>query len=512
MILFTGWDLPWAGWSPERGSVTTTHRRKKPDKELLALLTSDAVSEKDAERFLRALYGNSPLPQSHSPLEEFLALRRYFAGFLDQFRLLALPKGMGFDPFTCEDILCYLCDASQWNFSFNKQSGKGILYGHDHTRLRRNLVNGLPDTLRMAVLGRKLEYFRILPKLSLLLKEDRFHYAKSPENEAMVCVEDIRDIGMGHSIYMVVIRDSDQSVKRLVVKQEEWPSQSFFSHLLGALNWPYYQSGHVMDDKGCWEISEYLGEKTLFDTIVESDDITRHYIEAELAFHAACGDVFGRGDRHFENYLFHQGHIYPIDISFLFWEGNEEWVKKYLSGGMYEFSSLIHYAGDEERLVARMRKFFKRYLTTLHFLKKHQAELEKQIVLYYGRKDPETERKVVFVRTRLADPDQYFRFQRQLYMDGFFEMVTRKFYKDMLARLVDAAPGVLEEYPWLKMYYLADKERFSCFYLLEDRKEALIAQIVALAAQYLGCDAAYFEAHHREMDSFKERVTNLFIT
>ena len=59
-----------------------------------------------------------------------------------------------------------------------------------------------------------------------------------------------------------------------------------------------------------------------------------------LARKAAVGDLFGIGDRHFENYMIHDGHILSVDVSILFWPNNEEWSARYMSAGLYEITAL----------------------------------------------------------------------------------------------------------------------------------------------------------------------------
>ena len=377
---------------------------------------------------------------------------RYCEAFVDRFRPLSFPEGFGFDAFEVADVQRYLSDPTVWNFQFKKIPGRGVLYGVSHAVLRRSVLNELPLDQRLSIMGEKFAYFGVLSKLNLLFRDEG------------ICVRDVLDIGMGHSVYRVDVYGADGREMSLVLKQEEWPSQSFFSQLLTVLGLPMSSSDHVMDEKGCWEISLYLGDQTVQDTLLSEPS---DFLLEQLAMHAALGDVMGRGDRHFENYLVSDGVLYPIDVSFLFWEGNEHWVRKYIAGGMMEMSALAVYSAD------MVDFFFEKYKLMLQRLSGDQAAILGVIRRYFGAKDPDTARKLRYVTTRLQVVAGYFEAQRALYLEAFSEMQVRQGYKRRLAALVLSRPDVLEEHPFLKMYFLADKDRLSGFYLVEDGREFL---------------------------------------
>ncbi|MSR88169.1 MAG: hypothetical protein EXS67_00760 [Candidatus Margulisbacteria bacterium] len=387
-------------------------------------------------------------------------LEAYVTQFLESFRPLAFPEGFGFDTFSREDVMAYLGDETRWNFQFNKTPGRGILYSVSHTDVRRSLLNGLEKEMRLSIMAPKFKYFKVLPKLHILFEDDSLQ------------VQDVLDIGMGHSVYRIDLAGKNGQLSSVVIKQEEWPSHSFFSQVLRIMGFPVHHEGHVIDDRGCWEISSYLGSETAQRVLLgreASDDMS--LLLDQLAAQAALGDVFGRGDRHFENYLFYQKQLYPIDVSFLFWEGNEDWVRKYIAGGMMEMSSLSIFSEQPDRLQASKQRFFDVYFKTLESIKLCQSKLEMCIEHYFGVKDPDTCRKVAYVRSRLLDISDYFLSQKKLYEEAFEEMQVRRIQKLRLQELVLASSEILTYNAWLKMYYLADRDRLSTFYLLEDHPD-----------------------------------------
>lgn len=387
-------------------------------------------------------------------------LDAYVAQFLEAFRPLAFPEGFGFDAFSREDVVAYLSDETRWNFQFNKTSGRGILYSVSHTDVRRSLLNGLDREVRLSIMEPKFKHFKVLPKLHILFDDHSLQ------------IRDVLDIGMGHSVYRIDLACKSGELSSVVIKQEEWPSHSFFSQVLRIMGFPVHHAGHVIDDSGCWEISSYLGSDTAQRVLLgrhASDNFSS--LLDQLAAQAALGDVFGRGDRHFENYLFYQEQLYPIDVSFLFWEGNEDWVRKYIAGGMMEMSALSIFSDQPELLKAAKQCFFDIYLKTLESIQVCESKLVQCIEQYFGLKDPDTIRKVDYVRSRLLDIPGYFLSQKKLYEEAFEVMLVRRVQKLRLQELVSASPDILNQNAWLKMYYLADRDRLSTFYLLEDHPE-----------------------------------------
>ena len=136
--------------------------------------------------------------------------------------------------------------------------------------------------------------------------------------------------------------------------------------------------------------------------------------------------------------------------------------------------TLLSLAKTEADFNQRRASFWKTYLETLKDLATQESLICRHIEECFGEKDPLTPVKTAFVHERLSDYQAFFEAQQRLYDDAFTEMVRRKKMKSQLQAWVSAHSHDLDEYPWLKMYYLADRDRFSTFFLLEDRDEKML--------------------------------------
>ena len=89
-----------------------------------------------------------------------------------------------------------------------------------------------------------------------------------------------------------------------------------------------------------------------------------------------------------------------------------------------------------------------------------------------------------------------------IYIPALSEMFNRLTYKSLLQQLVENNVG-LEEYPELKMYYLADNSRISTFFRVEDISKDPFPLIRELAFKHLGISAQYFTDHARSLSKVK---------
>lgn len=355
---------------------------------------------------------------------------------LEMFSRLVYP---GLDPFTLPQITTYLQQADHFSLALNKLKGKGVLYGLDHVRIRASFLNELAQGDRVSVVSQKLRHVGVF------------------DDEALHRLVDAYDIGMGHSVYKLVFPD-----KTWVLKPREATNQLFYCDVLQRLGWPSFMAKSLETVQGKWELSEYLGSDVLGD-LFQPGACLSGSVEKELAKHAALGDILGRGDRHFENYVVAQGHLYPIDLSYLFWEDNEVWVRRYISGGMAEFSSLGFFVNDPVVFCAKVTAFFDEYLETLLFLKSKQSVIEDAISAHFSHALDAGYKQ--FVSQRLDDLDGYFEQQKQMYTEALNTYLNRCRYKQFLSEMAAKTPEILDQYPTLKMYYLADKGRLSAFFL-----------------------------------------------
>lgn len=456
------------------------------------ILENPTPSYEDMVFFLTAL-GGEPTQAATQILLRFLHIQTHIKHFIYEFSKIAFPKEYGFDPFQAEDILGYLLTPSQFDFSLKKAKGKHILYGQDHVKLRQNLVNQLPREIRCHLLNKKLSHFKLMSKITAFTKP----------RETLPTVLDILDIGSGHSVYLITLEIGDPQPKQLVIKQEDLPNQSLFCKLLDTLEWPSFESHHYEEGPHRWEISDYLGNMSLQTFLQSASTENRSYIEMQMAKHAALGDILGRGDRHFENYMVSTWGIVPIDISFLFWEGNEAWNKRYLAGGIYELSLLRNYSTEE--LPSKFTHFFHHYGETLHHLKKNKHMLEEQITTFFGSQNLDAQDKIQFIQERLNVVSRYLQDQKTAYIESFFEMKKRLIYKEVLIQLQHKVPQVIENNPTLKMFYLSDKDRPSCFFLLEEYPH-LFHQIEQLACTHLEIQPGYFSSQCSRIESEKKAL------
>jgi hypothetical protein len=373
-------------------------------------------------------------------------LEPHFKEFLETFNPLTFPPGFGFDPYTIEDLESYFNTPTQLEFKLKKEKGRHILYSQTHAKLRQSLLNKLPKSFRVKLVTEKFKALNLE------------HCC--PEGPVSLCT-DVWDVGMGHSIYVLKFPQ-----KSWVVKREELPNQSLHCRLLESLGWPSFESRQYKTPEMAFEISEYLGKTHLFDCIKSSNLIEPDTLLTQLAKHAALGDVLGRGDRHYNNYMLTEKGLIPIDISFLFWEGNEAWDAKYIAGGLAEFSMLSPYMGDE--LTAKKNLFFTHYKETLHTLYEKQALLQSQLITFCGDHHLKSDDKLAFIQKRLSDIGVYFEAQKTLYLEAFEEMRRRQALKKKLENAIKTDPDLLIRWPEMRMYYDVDKDQPSSFFLLEN--------------------------------------------
>ncbi|MFT5171305.1 MAG: hypothetical protein ACI9BD_001077, partial [Candidatus Marinamargulisbacteria bacterium] len=262
-------------------------------------------------------------------------------------------------------------------------------------------------------------------------------------------------------------------------KREELSNQRFFCLLLQSLGWPSYRSEHYELDSGGWEISEYLGPKSLDTIILENSDFQEDIVCRQLAYQAALGDVLGRGDRHFENYVLLEDALLPIDISFLFWSDNEKWIERYVNGGLYEINFIDWLLQDSDDL-RRFDGFFFHYQKAALELVRKKDIIKANIDSFYQEKDNQVKQKKQFVGDRLSQIGDYVEAQKQLYLKCIKEFRRRQGLKQKLSDKVKQDPSLLTRDPDLKMYFLADQNRLSSFFLLEDRDGSIEKKISEL--------------------------------
>ncbi len=394
--------------------------------------------------------------------------------FLKDFDRLLFSKGFGFDPFKLSDVENYLKKPEIFNIAFNREKSNGILYGQGHVFFRR-FINQLTVDERLSVLVPKLEYAKLVPYLERLANKLLFQRFSDPIIEEKWSIVDINDIGMGDSVYRVSLLNGTYRIS-LVVKHNGRPLQAIYCQLLTQLEWPSFETNYHETTVGNWEISEYLGEGPLSQQIINQEvEITG--IIPSLARHAALGDLLGRGDRLLENYVLRDNHVFPCDISYLFCKDNEIWTEKYISGGMYEYCCIAWDYPSEDDLLKRIDQFWDNYQSALEWIKIKRSYLKEILSQVSGYSDK--------YLTYLENSNNYINDRRKSYMAGLRVMKTRQFFKELLHQVGTQSPESLNSHPELKMYYLADKGRAACFFLLEEKQEDLLEQLTDIAEKEL---------------------------
>ncbi|MFA5880301.1 MAG: hypothetical protein WC860_09080 [Candidatus Margulisiibacteriota bacterium] len=414
-----------------------------------------------------------------SEKSNFFALKEYSLRFIDEFNKFVFTKKFGFIGFDLEDIFNYLFFAANFEFSLNKKKGKNILYGIDHVRLRRDFFNQLPKSIRKKVGLSKLRFSDLIPHVLHFFDFD----IKLVDFENYLV--DILDLGMAHSIYLLKVKINNQ-IKGVVIKKKEVDYQMFYTKILTQLGWPSYKTAHYSNDFGNWEFTEFLGAAKS-QGILQGKGAVRDPLLEKLAAHAALGDILGHGDRHLENYIYKRGTLYPIDISFLFWPDNEQWIHSYVLGGVYEFNILAEYQDNPELLKEKIDLFFMIYAKTFAFLIKKKEVILKEIETFFSKKDviQEVERKKNFFLARIDNSQDYIDKQKQMYLTSFLKCLEKSWYKKNLTKLAEEQSALISKNNLLKMYYLANKDRIASFYLSEKQNKNVLLLIKKLAKRYL---------------------------
>jgi hypothetical protein len=413
------------------------------------LINNDEMSQIEIRLVISDLVGS--VVSDLEAQEMFNSLTSHIRKSLDYFNNLLYT---GFSPFSEKDVFDFLLTDTQFSLSFKKVKGQGVLHGFDHADARRHLVNGLPEKIRESVLRRKLEATGVFTKDLLVHLGAPLSWGE----DVLDKIVSIRDIGMGSSLYLI-----DLGEGQWVLKKREHSYQSFFSEFLDVLEWPSFKSFPVINNTGRWDVMEYVGGQTLGNLLLEDgcDDL----LLRQAAQHAALGDVLGRGDRHFQNYMVNKGALYPIDLHFLFWEDNESWVSRYLSAGMSEYAILILWS-EKQDYQKKSALFFEAYKETVVLLQDEKLKIVSFIKRFFGPSH-ETDRRCKYVLSRLMNED-YVETQKARYIKDFEIYKKRLKYKNVLEQMGQRYPTILKEYPVLKMYYYADKDKLSAFFIAEE--------------------------------------------
>jgi len=414
---------------------------------------------------------------------------------IEKFRPLAIPE-IGFDPFEEEMLLRYLFTPRKFTFSFKRQRGEGVLYGLDHVHLRRMLFNNLPNFLRVALFKLKAKENGLIETIQNLSNKPKIFRDPNWIDK----ITNVKDIGMGHTLYVISC-----DAQRWVIKKERSSFQSFYNHLLKSLSYTTFESYSLVNECGSWELSEFIGVNTLQD-IIKQGSLSRS-LEEQLADHCCLGDIVGRGDRHFENYIVKNDVIYPIDVSFLFWDDNEDWVQRYLKGGMSELSCLYVDIETPDIFKFHLSVFYEQYIKSFKRFQMHKERI-KDVISQWGFESSETDHHLRFVEENLSD-ESFCDRQFKQYLVSFKSLCKRQYFKKLLKQIFHCLPQGSAISPLLKMYYYSDRYRMSSFFLLDylDR-EHLFEEIRALAIQHVNVSENEINRTLASIDSMSMDIPN----
>lgn len=342
---------------------------------------------------------------------------------------------VGFTPFSESYIWDRLCDPQHFSIEFNKIKGQGYLYGRDLAVMRQQLFNCLPQSERLTLFNQKCE--------AMDLEIDR------GQKHRLV---NVTDIGMGHSVYCC--EWSNQ--KKLVIKESENQHATFYYDWLKQCGCPTLEVRQIDNTHGRWILSEYIAGGVLTEANIKKE--TRQSLLIQSAQQAAIGDILGRGDRHFENYIWYNEQLYPIDIAHLFYPNNNQWLDRYISGGQSEYCMIIT---QKQRETESKAIFWDAYQTMFEQCKQKEHQLNSCINRYYNDKS-----KIQYVTETLEQPEAYIKQQKTLYNAAYDIFRWRYKKKKQLEAQVKKTPELLEKSPLLHMYYHANKQRLTAFFLI----------------------------------------------
>lgn len=408
------------------------------------------------------------------------------------------PKGYGYDPISQSDGKLYLFRAEEFDFGFSKQNGI-VVYSLEQVEARRSFFNDLPQDMRVHLCRQKLEALDLNRQLDEFLP---FHQST---------ISDVQDIGMSHSVYLISCTSPEGDIHRVVLKKEEHPNQQFFTGLLSELGWPSFRSRHLQNASGAFEIYDYTEGRNVNEVLLtpEASTVLLPQLTRELARQAALGDFLGLGDRHMENKILHQQKIIPIDINYLFMENNTEWTPKYCESGMYEVALLAKVTASDSLLEATARYFFSEYRKTMQELANATPRIQNHIAAFPLWSDDERNANTVFVGKQYASVDALTENHIELMVDAIQHLQERHLYRGLLRDLHCHLPAIVESDPVMRMYYYADLDRSSCFYLYELWNPRLLDLIHQYAMQYLSIEASYFDNEFKRIERQQKIVAEV---
>ena len=392
---------------------------------------------------------------------------------IEAFNELAINNRI--DPFFDADIEQYFEDDQQFSLNIKRSKSKVSLYSSKHVEIRQKFFNNCSEEIQKSVFKKKVTSAGIS---NWLLDELQIQFAD---------IKSVEDVGKGRTIYKIGLNDN----RAFVVKEKTNDLQQQFNQLANAFNIPASRSSFVKVGATFWEVSPFLNEEEVFH--YKKDHLFDLYPKT-----AAFGDFIGLGDRHFENYITRKDQLIAIDVSHLMEPENEHWTKMYISGGLYECCLLQYYMSDQKQFEHYLERFFMEYSKTAHKL----LNLMDQIP-----ESSELSSALSYLRSKWKSETQFIQHMQHIYFQSLGVMLDRIPYKTVLQQLVENKVD-LNSYPELRMYQLADADRISTFFRIEEESASIFDSIEQLALDHLGVTKQYFTDYKSTMKKIKESMNS----
>ena len=370
-------------------------------------------------------------------------MSKYLEQLIKQLQDICLLPDSDFQSFTLSDIYSFYDDAAQFSLKLKRRSGGFILYGLPHVALRRQFFNHLPDSEKIRLFSKKLDYQSIKGWL-----EESLGYKLTD------CL--IQDIGAGTSIYKITL----PSHEAWVLKQEHTNYFREYQALLKRLRLPGIPFFSRTSKKCEWLLMAHKGSMTLNQYLVKYKTVDSLLVESS-AYHAFYGDIFRRGERHLENYLVDESQLFPIDVTYLYYTNNDFWTARYVAAGAYELNVCFDMQGKQIDW-KRWELFWNAYLAASNTIQNDftaYSTAEKKCIDFF-----------------LMDRKAWLSARYKAYVYNFSVFLLRNRYKQILEDISKDNLHTVSD-P-LKMYYYANLHRTQAFLHLEEHSQGLLEDSV----------------------------------
>ena len=139
---------------------------------------------------------------------------------------------------------------------------------------------------------------------------------------------------------------------------------------------------------------------------------------------------------------------------------------------------LSDYFDDKVRLNDAVSRFFHHYYEALKELKEKESILKESVDTFFWKVESEIQKKDLFFESRIQRLDDFFHEQKTRYEQAFKEYLLRFPYKLNCDKIGHRLLANFNEYPRLKMYYLANQDRYASFYLASQEEMEEIKEIL----------------------------------